>query len=287
MSTTLRFRRRAAGGAVGAPSTLKTAEPAFNMADGFLYVGFGDDGSGNATSIKRFAKDDFLVNIPAGGTNGQALVKTGDGDGQVGWATITSGGTYSVTGTGLALNGTQFSLNYGEISVGLGLPGLFAGKSDVGHTHAANDITSGTFDAARIPTLDASKIGTGVLDIARIPVLPGNTTLVAASNIGSLTAPQQANIAAGTIITTTDGRRWVYSGTGSKTAEASYVELADITPEWSAVGNKPIFATVATTGAYADLSGRPTLGTMAGQNANAVAITGGTITGITLDGGTF
>lgn len=230
MATILRFRRRAAGGAAGAPSSLRTAEPAYNMADGKLYVGFGDDGSGLATSIKCFGKDDFLVNIPAGGTSGQALVKTGDGDGQVGWATITSGGTYSATGNGIELTGTVFSLNYAEIDTGLGLSTALAGKSDVGHAHAASDVTSGVFDAARIPTLDASKIATGVLDVARIPVLPGNKTVVASSNIASLTAPQQANIAEGTVVTTTDGRRWVYSGTGSKTAEASYVELADITP---------------------------------------------------------
>lgn len=41
----------------------------------------------------------------------------------------------------------------------------------------------------------------------------------------------------------------------------------------------PSFATVATTGAYADLTGKPTLGTMSAQNANAVSITGGTIGG--------
>lgn len=33
-------------------------------------------------------------------------------------------------------------------------------------------------------------------------------------------------------------------------------------------------ATVATTGAYADLSGKPTLGTLSSQNANALSLTG-------------
>ena len=41
------------------------------------------------------------------------------------------------------------------------------GKSDTGHTHAASDVTSGTLDAARIPSLAASKITSGVLDPAR------------------------------------------------------------------------------------------------------------------------
>ena len=38
-------------------------------------------------------------------------------------------------------------------------------------------------------------------------------------------------------------------------------------------------ATVATTGAYSDLTGTPTLGTMAAQAASSVAITGGSIAG--------
>jgi hypothetical protein len=42
-------------------------------------------------------------------------------------------------------------------------------------------------------------------------------------------------------------------------------------------------ATVATTGAYADLTGKPALGTVAAQSADDVAITGGEITGTTMD----
>ena len=43
-------------------------------------------------------------------------------------------------------------------------------------------------------------------------------------------------------------------------------------------------ATVATTGLYSSLSGLPTLGTISTQNANAVAITGGSLTGLTTVG---
>lgn len=41
--------------------------------------------------------------------------------------------------------------------------------------------------------------------------------------------------------------------------------------DWADVTGKPTFATVATTGAYGDLSGRPTLGTAAAQNTAAFA----------------
>ena len=38
---------------------------------------------------------------------------------------------------------------------------------------------------------------------------------------------------------------------------------------------------------YSDISGKPTLGTMASQNANSVAITGGTISGVAITGSTI
>lgn len=51
MANTLRIKRRVTG-LSGAPTSLKSAELAYNMVDNTVYAGFGDDGSGNATSIK-------------------------------------------------------------------------------------------------------------------------------------------------------------------------------------------------------------------------------------------
>jgi hypothetical protein len=62
MANTLRVKRRTTG-AVGAPAALKSGEIAYNMMDGILYIGFGDDGGGNATSIKAFAKDNFNASV--------------------------------------------------------------------------------------------------------------------------------------------------------------------------------------------------------------------------------
>jgi hypothetical protein len=64
-----------------------------------------------------------------------------------------------------------------------------------------------------------------------------------------------------------------YGGTGATTFTAGYLKASAATP----------FTTVATI-PNTDIGG---LGTMAAQNANAVAITGGTIDNITIDGGTF
>lgn len=55
MSNAIRIKKRAAGGAAGAPAALRSSELAFNEQDSTLYYGFGDDGSANATSIISIA----------------------------------------------------------------------------------------------------------------------------------------------------------------------------------------------------------------------------------------
>jgi len=55
MSSPIRLKRRLPGGAAGAPAALKTAEVAINMADNVVYAGFGDDGNGNATNVVPIA----------------------------------------------------------------------------------------------------------------------------------------------------------------------------------------------------------------------------------------
>lgn len=51
MPAIIRIKRRAAGGAAGAPGTLAAAELAFNEQDRVLYYGLGDSGAGIATSV--------------------------------------------------------------------------------------------------------------------------------------------------------------------------------------------------------------------------------------------
>jgi hypothetical protein len=86
---------------------------------------------------------------------------------------------------------------------------------------------------------DASLITSGTIDPARIPGLNSNKSIVSSGDLTALTAPQQTQIDMGTLVTTADGRRWTYTGSGDKTLAASYVETADITPEWSVIANKP------------------------------------------------
>jgi len=76
MANTIRIKKRAAGGAAGAPAALKSSELAFNEQDNTLYYGYGDDGAANATSI-----------ISIGGTGAFVTLSSSQ--------TITGGKTFS------------------------------------------------------------------------------------------------------------------------------------------------------------------------------------------------
>jgi len=56
------------------------------------------------------------------------------------------------------------------------------------HSHAASEITSGTFDAARIPSLPASQIGSGTLALARLPIVLEQTQTVGNSGTSATLA---------------------------------------------------------------------------------------------------
>nr|WP_315025131.1 shufflon system plasmid conjugative transfer pilus tip adhesin PilV [Brevundimonas diminuta] len=109
---------------------------------------------------------------------------------------------------------------------------------------AASAALAATFNPAlydlKSDTLAASRL-TGVIDIARIPVLPSQLQFVSSGGLANLTAQQQQEIGRGSIVTTTDGFRYVYSGSGAKTVATSYTVLADITPAWDSVSDKPAY----------------------------------------------
>lgn len=63
-----------------------------------------------------------------------------------------------------------------------------ASKAEAEHLHSASEISSGTLDPARIPTLDASKIASGVLSAAHIPNLNANKITAGTMNLARLPA---------------------------------------------------------------------------------------------------
>ena len=85
MANTIRIKKRAASGSAGAPTTLAPSEPAFNENDLKLYYGFGDNGSGEASSVITiggsgafFSKSDTRTanSILSGPTTGSAAAPT-------------------------------------------------------------------------------------------------------------------------------------------------------------------------------------------------------------------
>lgn len=104
-------------------------------------------------------------------------------------------------------------------------------RTPVSHNHDASSITSGKLDVDRLPIFPSQEqvIISGVMYTSASQYFGGDdhfTSLLESINQG-------------TIVTTTDGYRWVYAGTANKRYNTSYVLLADITPEWNAIANKP------------------------------------------------
>lgn len=84
------------------------------------------------------------------------------------------------------------------------------------------------------------KLGDGATSWNDLAYLtPDFINIVSSGGIADLTVPQQNDIVEGTIVLTSDGVRWIYTGSGSKTLEASYVQLADISPAWIQITSKP------------------------------------------------
>ena len=125
MANTLRIKRRVAGGAAGAPSSLKNAELAFNEVDDILYYGKGADGNGDATTIPAIGGIGAFVNLTANQTISGTKTVTGtlaltgatiDGFSTTGAVTI--GGDLTVNGTTTTVNSTTVSVDDKNIELG-------------------------------------------------------------------------------------------------------------------------------------------------------------------------
>ena len=68
MAQKIRIKRRAGGGGAGAPTTLASAELAFNEASKILYYGLGDTGSGEATTVIAIGGEGAFLPSTGGGS---------------------------------------------------------------------------------------------------------------------------------------------------------------------------------------------------------------------------
>lgn len=296
MAAPIRIKRRAAGNP-GAPAELLNAELAFNEVDNVLYYGRGTGGeNGTATTVIPIAGPGAFVALTGNQTiNGiktftnipkSAVAATADDDlvnkkfvddllegfdpGTIGGYMLKS--VYDPTDSGKVLTAvtadTALAVIWDNVS---NKPTAFPPSA---HTHTIAEVTN-------LQTTLNQKA-----NLAN-PVFTGNPT-----------APTPVTSSNSTSIATT---AFVVERIESLIG-ASPEALDTLQEIAEALGNDPNFAGTMTTelakkaekaANLSDLANIATartnlgLGTLALQNANAVAITGGTIDNITIDGGIF
>lgn len=142
MANSIRIKKRAAGGAAGAPAALRSSELAFNEQDSTLYYGFGDDGFANATSVISIGGSGAFVSLGTNQTISGNKTFTGSVDltGATATAATVTQGTNdttiattafvnaAITGAGgyvdpLTTNGDLVYYNTGTTRLGIGTAG--------------------------------------------------------------------------------------------------------------------------------------------------------------------
>lgn len=280
MANTVRIKRRAAGGASGAPASLQNAELAFNEQDDTLYYGKGTGGAGGTATT-----------VVAIGGSGAFQPRDGDLD-----ALAALSGTGLVRRTGsntYALDSAAYitGINSGDVTTALGFTPENAANKGQANGYASLD-SGGKVPSSQLPSyvddvLEFANLaafpGTGEVDKIYVAIdtnktyrWGGSTYVEISASPGSTDAVPEGS----TNKYFTDARaRAAISATGSLSYNSTTGVLSFTDAVTSVAGR-----TGAVTLSNTDISG---LGTMATQNANNVNITGGSIDGITLDGGTF
>jgi hypothetical protein len=175
MANTVRIKRRLAGGAAGAPSSLQNAELAFNEQDSVLYYGVGTGGAGgSATSILAISgpgayttlgtaqtvtgNKTFSGSVALGSSATATTPATSDNSTAVATTAYVKGQSYLTANQSITVSGDASGSGTTSISLTLGSVGT-AGTYTKVTTDAKGRVTTGTTLAATdIPTLTASKI---------------------------------------------------------------------------------------------------------------------------------
>lgn len=316
MANTIQFKRRVSGNA-GAPAALKSGEVAHNEVDDILYVGKGDDGAGNATSIVPLAGKGGFVDLSSAQT--VAGKKT--------FATVPASSQDAAAATDLVRKsqfdsglGTKANTSHSHaISDVTGLQTALDGKAASSHTHAAAQISDSTLagralltaaDAAAQRTslglgsaaLDdasdfaASVHGHTVADVTGLQTaLDAKAPLASPALTGAPTAPTPAGNDNSTKIATTAYVQAEIAGLDSgdmhkatydtdNDGKVDVAELADAVP-WTGITGKPsTFAPSAHSHPIAEVTGLQTV--LDAKAALASPALTGTPTAPTAAGGT-
>jgi len=327
MANTIQLKRRVSGVA-GAPATLKSGELAHNEVDDTLYVGKGDDGSGNATSIVPVAgSGGFVARVgtqTVGGAKTFSLVPKSSQDASSGADLVRKSqvdamlsGKAPLASPGFSGSPTAPTPVAGTNSTQIATT-AFVNDAIVGF--GAGDMARSTYDSDSDGKVDAAEVADavpwsgitgkptsftpsghshGISQITGLQnALNGKSGLTSPAFTGTPTAPTASTGTNTTQIATTG---FVAAAIGAL-IDAAPGAMNTLNELAAALGDDPSFATTVTNAlagklaAASNLSDLPNkatsrsnlgLGSMATQASSNVAITGGSITGIALDGGTF
>lgn len=216
--------------------------------------------------------------VPANGTNGQVLTKTGSGDTDFAWMNQMGGGDMTkaiydpqnISKDAFDRANHTGTQSYTTVS-GLGSAatkntGDFVSSgtlATVASTGAYNDLTGkptlGALAAKNTVTVPTDISATGT---------PSATTYLRGDGVWA--TPAGGGGGGGTVNTIVEGTGIDVDSTDAAnpivSIQAGYLATVATTGKYTDLTNTPTFATVATTGAYSDLSGLPTLGLLAAKN---------------------
>lgn len=323
MANTIQLKRRVSGNA-GAPAGLKSGELAHNEVDNTMYVGKGDDGSGNATSIVALAGRGAFVDVSTMQTIGGAktfssapkssqdasagsdLVRKSQLDLKAALASPALTGTPTAPTATSGTSSTQIATtafvqqeitgfgagdmaksvydtdNDGKVDAAgvadavpwTGITGKPATFAPSAHSHAISDVSGlqTALDAkaplanpafSGSPTTPTALAGTNTIQIASTAFVQAAIGALIDGSPGALDTLSELAAALGD---DANFASTITNGLADKLAKAA--NLSDLTDASAARSNLG-------------------LGSMALQSAANIAITGGSLSGVTVDGGTF
>lgn len=195
MANKLRIRRRSATGVAGAPSSLLGAELAFNEKDFTLYYGYGDDGSGNATSIISIGGKGSFVDLSSAQSidgiktfTSSPVVptpSTGDNSTKAASTAFVKAQGYQTGNQNITISGDASGSGTTAISLTLATVNANVGTFTKVTVNAKGLVTAATtLTAADIPTLTAAKISDFDTQVrtSRLDQMAAPTTSVSYNN---------------------------------------------------------------------------------------------------------